>query len=293
VSNYIIDGKGQTMTACICSHNIDLSSGCPTGTPDGKTFERKNNNRCDYCYALRYNYTEYKPKQINWTSLEKEIVEQGVKVLRTGKSGDPGYKDDRENLYNLLEICKKHNTRAILITKLLEPGDMKLAQLLIDTNSSLHFSLGDDTLEKGAVLLGFNNKTRLLYAKQYHALGVNVQLRVVTDPTRDLKEIDQMAIDSGIKVLLTPMRYYSKAQAEADNSDWEDLKSTNRYKHTKGSLHPNVDLFKSIWKDTKKVAYCGIGIDSQGNEKTGCNFCNIHADKNPVEFVYGFNGGLG
>lgn len=263
------------MQSCICVHNFDITTGCAAGfNPSTQAFERNSPYRCTYCYALRYNYMSYKPKVINWLTLEKELIALNVKILRTGKATDPGYIQDRENLKLLLRLAKKLNFKVIVITKLLEAGDDELAQLIIDSNSTLHISLGDDAKELGPVALGFDNKQRLLVGSYYHNLGVNTCYRVITDPTRELSDIDKQAVASNVPILLTPIRYYDKKAAESYNEDWEDLKTTNRYKHVHGSLHVNVDKFLDIWKD-EKIRHCGIAVDSFGKELEGCSGCQL------------------
>ena len=127
----LVDGKGQHYEFCICKHNIDLSTGCPSGNNNGK-FERNSSNRCDYCYGRLNNYFKFKPKNFNYNLIERDIEKRKAKIIRIGKFADPGFKKVRSQLKNILELCLKKNIRAIAITKLLE-FDQEISELFKKT----------------------------------------------------------------------------------------------------------------------------------------------------------------
>ena len=166
---------------CLCEHNIDLSSGCPSNTPPGKKRNSTEYN-CTYCYARRTNYNNPRAYSIDEKKLEKQIEEYGIKIIRIGKTVECGYKGSRKGLINILEICEKHNVQAIMPTKFLE-YNKEIARLFKETNSALFYSIGNDKFEKGACLHGFNNKYRLEQAKRYLKEDINVGLKIVTDLT--------------------------------------------------------------------------------------------------------------
>ena len=154
------------------------------------------------------------------------------------------------------------------MTKLL-PYDKDIA-LTLTTNKDgvLHYSLGSDDLELGAVTQGMTNKRRIEEAQKYYDFGVNVYLRLVADVVQPMtgkhKEIEQV----GIPLLITPLRYSSKELFVLNTKlEWNEAKEQG-YKFDRGTLRPQ--LIHPTWGNKNTHAYCGIVGDS-----LGCNACGL------------------
>jgi hypothetical protein len=100
--------------------------------------------------------------------------------LRLGKLYECGAKETREQLYQVLELCKTYSFRPILTSKLLE-FDYRVADLTIAAKGIIHLSLGWDEYETGAVNRGSTNRWRLAQALKYKRYGCPVQVRIVAD----------------------------------------------------------------------------------------------------------------
>ncbi len=165
----IVGGKGQVHPICICNDNIDIQSGrCAiTHGPNGEYVKE---NACTYCYAkYTFKSTNYSIKPAITTSkLQKEIQRRNnektkendksknVKTIRLGKMTDIWDPLDpvktKETLLSVINACNALDKPVMMMTKLL-PYDEDIANALLVQNSSLHYSLGDDSLEKGGVVL--------------------------------------------------------------------------------------------------------------------------------------------
>lgn len=234
----IVGGKGDLVAGCVCKHNIDLSTGCPSGNTNG-VFTRNSKGICEYCYGKRINYHKFKPKIIDLNLLTKDIEEKKVKILRIGKFADPGYEELRPQILDVLNLCAKQGVRAIVITKLLE-YDRKVAELLKTSNSVLHFSLGYDELEQGAYSLGKFNNYRIKEAKKYFHYGVKTYFRLVKDVTQKADRVSFKAFQSKIPIILTPLRFSINALAEkVTGMTILELKK-NRFIRISGYLNPNI-----------------------------------------------------
>jgi hypothetical protein len=281
-------GKGQHHAGCICVDNIDLQSGaCAVVHADGT------NNKadgCEYCYAkylfskTKYSIkppitAEYLSKELvrrNKEKLKEEDKSKSVKSIRFGKMTDiwdPSKPE--ESLATLMSgilACNETNLPCIFITKLL-PFRKDIADaLLANKDAVLHYSLGDDLLERGAVKLGMNNKNRIKEAKQYHDYGVNTYLRVCVDIVRPMTDNIKDLTNNNIPLLITPLRYSSKELFERSTGlNWEEAKVSKDYTYDRGALRPQI--IHPDWKPDKN-AFCGVV-----GERLGCNSCGLWRGK--------------
>lgn len=279
-------GKGQHHNGCICVDNIDLQTGrcAVTHDKDGKFVKE---NACSYCYA-KYLYkdkydikesitTEYLSKEIKRREAEKTKLKDSsktVKSIRLGKMfdlWDPlNVEESRKTLLSVINSANELDLPLILITKLL-PFDRHIADALLKSRDSvLHYSLGSDKLELGAVALGMNNKNRIKEAKKYIKAGINVYLRVVADVVQpmpdEIKDVEKLKIP----LLITPLRYNNIELFEKNTGlNWEEAKQSTSYKFEHGALRPEV--IHESWGDKDKHAYCGVV-----GAKLGCNACGLY-----------------
>lgn len=191
-----------------------------------------------------------------------------IKVIRIGKSSEPGAKQHRQQLKEVLILNNKHQIKSILITKLLE-YDPHIAKLLKVHDSTLHYSLGNPTQETGAVkFYGATNSWRVNQAKQYLAEGVNVWVRPTEDPALAMPEylINCLNTFPKERVLLTPLRYRKKVLFPGD---WDAVKqkSSRYYYDTQEKAIVAAQVHKD-WADYHNI--CG-----KINDKLYCNACGL------------------
>lgn len=261
-------GKAQHQSNCICVYNIDISSGgCPIAI-DPKTGEFDRSRECSYCYAAYVHRNYIKEKEVNekeWIKFKNSMT---LNVMRIGKNLEPGHKDHRETLYEVLRLNNKYELRSILITKLLE-FDKRIVELVKDQRSTIHYSMGKESMETGAVLNGSTNDWRLETAKKYADAGVNTYLRIVEDIAVPMREETKGWCRAGLPVLITPLRYNSKRalQQYRPDADWDELKSSTSYEYAKGYLkpiiwHSDYEPYKERCGDVAGKEYCnncGLG----------------------------------
>ncbi|MBT7930133.1 hypothetical protein HN682_09495 [Candidatus Peregrinibacteria bacterium] len=260
----IIPGKGQAHQACICNHNIDITTGgCPVALNKDAAYE--SSKRCQYCYAMYVHKKGFvKNKTIDPREWDKAKLE--LPVIRIGKMVEPGGRESRELLVNSLELNNKHNLKTILVTKILD-WDPEVSKLLKVHNSTLHISMGYDNLEEGAANRGFDNEARLKVARRYHKAGNNVYLRIVVDITSSIPKNIKAWEKYGIPFLITPLRFFKKdlIQLVLPEESWESLIESKRYKY-KNALIP-IKMHSDWSKHKERCGYIG--------SKFHCNNCGL------------------
>ena len=269
-----VEGKNKHQTNCICIHNIDLTSGgCPIGLDSNGNF--KKDEACTYCYA-RYLHKDFvKEKEVDekeWIKLSQNLK---VNVVRIGKNLEPGHIAHRDTLLKVLELNNKYKFKSILITKLLEFDD-KVADLLKVLESTVHFSMGRESMESGAVARGSTNPWRLETAKKYFDYGVNTYLRVVEDITIGMRTEVKQWEASSIPLLITPLRYPSKETLKQYRplDDWDILKTSPSFEYKDGFLKPII--WHSDYKPHKER--CGVVKNIQH-----CNNCGLRSIRHEQE----------
>lgn len=282
----IVEGKGKYYDICIIDFNIDIETGICSIAVDQTTGEGDRSNCCHYCYAsylFKKDPRAYKVKTIR-ESVFKKVKDTfpEFSVLRIGKNYECGSILARNELYEVLELCVKYNVRPIVTSKLLE-YDPRLARLVVESNGTVHISLGNDELEPGAVKQGANNKSRYTVATLYKTYGVNTWVRVVEDITRPMPEFIKRIYQENFQVLITPLSYKDKATVleKLPDTTWDEEIKSGRYEFTSGGLHPKKvhDDWKPYIKNscglingTMKCNNCGLGkvyySDEVGFSKT-------------------------
>ncbi len=281
----IVGGKGQQHTGCICTDNIDLQSGRCAVT-HGANGEFVKENACSYCYAkyiFKDNY-QIKPsittddllkdiKRREKQKLKDDDSSKTVKHIRLGKMVDiwdnKNPDQSKETLMSVLHACNELMLPVMAMTKLL-PFDEDIALLLLlNKDSVLHYSLGDDTLERGAVLQGFTNEKRIEEAIKYKNAGCNIYLRLVADVVQPMTAEHQRIEQIGIPLLVTPLRYSTKELFALNTKlEWDEA-AKHGYKYDRGSQRPQT--IHTSWGDKYKHAYCGVVGD-----ELGCNACGLY-----------------
>lgn len=284
----IQSGKGQHHAGCICTDNIDLQEGiCAVGRADGY------NNKedvCSYCYAkYLFSDTKYSIKppitverfstEINRRNREKVKEKDSSKEVRHVRFGkmkdvwDPTSVDESyATLMSALKACNELDKPVMVMTKLLPFYEEIAVELITNNDSVIHYSLGDDALEKGAVKLGMSNINRVETAKKYWDYGVNTYLRICADVVQPIKDDIKNYMKYDIPLLITPLRYSSRELFESNTGlKWEEA-SNNGYKFDKGALRPQV--IHPSWGDKNDHAYCGVVGDS-----LGCNGCGLYGGR--------------
>ena len=284
----IRSGKGQHHKGCIIYDNIDVQYGCcATGVQKDGSIDR--NNFCSYCYAsylFQNNYGIKAPitsetfvKEIERREKEKtkeSNTPKKITNIRLGKSyeiWDPqNPKESKETLISVLKACNENKLPFILITKLM-PFDMDISNQVLKLNSTIHYSLGKNSLETGAVRLGMPEERRVEEAEKYFSQGCNIYLRVAYDVVeKPPKNIKDLRNKTKIPLLITPLRYHGKKLFEDEHPDltWEEAKIGN-YAWDRGGLRPQK--IHPEWRP-KTTAFCGVVAD-----KLGCNSCGLFNGK--------------
>jgi len=271
----IVPGKGQHYALCVLDYNMDIESNVCAVTLD-ENGQADRDKACSYCYAA-YLYKKdpnaYRVKTIKESEFKKISEKYGHAangdglILRLGKNVECGHKKTRAQLYQVLEYCVKYNLRPVVTSKLLE-FDKRVADLVIASRGVVHISLGDDTLETGAVRQGATNRWRLAQAIRYKRYGAPVQVRIVSDVTLAMNEFHERVFEhmGSRGILLTPLHYTNKSDFAHYHQDitWDEAKKTGLFSYTHGDLRPN-----KIHKDWAKVKErCGTVAG-----KEYCNNC--------------------
>lgn len=200
-----------------------------------------------------------------FSSLKKRIPE--FSTLRIGKNFECGSKHSRPELLQVLQYCIKYEVRPILVSKTLE-FDPEVAELVRKGNGTIHISLGNDSMERGAVEQGFTNEQRYTNAKLYRDAGVVCYVRIVEDITLPMPEFIKRINSEQFPILLTPLYYKDNATYERkrEGLSWKEAKSSGIYKFENGALHPVI--MHDDWKNVRER--CGI---IRG--KMACNNCSL------------------
>jgi len=186
-----VDGKQTFYPECILDLNLDFAGWCVAGIDkEGKLAPW---NSCSYCYAA-YKHSGYpnifSADRKNLASQIKEAraqrAEEGLftRFLRLGKRTEVGADIFRSQLVETLGACFDEHIPAVFPTKHLSFNE-EIAEMLKKTNSTLLYSIGHDTLEKGAVIRGCTNEWRFEQAKKYLEKGVRVAPYVLVDPAEE------------------------------------------------------------------------------------------------------------
>lgn len=283
----IVGGKGQHHKGCICTDNIDVQSGRCAVTHNAKgNFDK--GNACSYCYArylFKDNYSIKPP--ISTEDLQKRIQRREkqkikddekpkkVKHIRLGKIVEIWDTlnpiESKATLLSVMQAANALKKPIMMMTKLMS-YDKDIATELQVLDSALHYSLGNDEFELGAVAQGMTNKERIKQAKKYHKTGCNVYLRLVVDVVQPMTKEHKKLENTGIPLLITPLRYSTKKLFESNvGLDWDEAEA-HGYKYNRGSLQPQ-QLHES-WGDKTDHAYCGV----VGNS-LGCNSCGLYTGR--------------
>jgi hypothetical protein len=161
----------------------------------------------------------------------------------------------------------KYNIRPIITSKILE-FDSRVADLVQQASGVIHISLGNDEMERGAVIQGFSNEVRYENAKLYSNYGVTCGVRVVEDITIAMPEFIKKVHSDAFHILLTPLYYKDKETFNSKRKDisWDEAKSNGTMKFEKGALHPVI--VHPDWKTVRER--CGTI-----NGKMYCNNCSL------------------
>ena len=256
----VLTGKGQKYVKCLCENNVDLTSfGCVSGiNPQTGIWDKS--QECKYCYAFYTRTKSFKFKNsINWNSWKKARIRS--KILRIGKMSEPGRSEDRPTLLKVLNACQEIGFRPILITKLLT-FDIEISSLIRQLNGTIHFSLGEDSLEPGIVdYYGMTTEKRIEEAEKYLDDGCNIQLRLVCDVTSNRKFPITAIPDN--HWIITPIRFLTKKQAISfpPYKCWENLLESKQYEYKKHALRPTYihdcfDRFSKFCGTVGKKEHC-------------------------------------
>jgi hypothetical protein len=221
-------GKQDYVPSCLIDINVDLfRKSCSSFLVDGfyDPFAA-----CKYCYAkgeksdmpLKRIIRADKQnlvQQIEAARKEREAKEKQTRFIRFGKVSEAGSDLTREQLVAVLEASIEAEVSPIFPTKFLK-YDKNIAELLRRANTSLIFSIGNDSLERGAVANGCTNEFRFRQAVKCHENGVRVGLYVLIEATnydnpffkKNLQKALRIHEKHGIPIQLLPGRWLSKKQ---------------------------------------------------------------------------------
>jgi len=259
-------GKGQVHKRCICKHNIDITTGgCPIALDEGGNYKKE--NECDYCYAKYVHRNFVKNKQVNDKIWYKNKDRLETPIIRIGKMSEPGGRESRSVLVKVLELNNEIGTKTILVTRLLD-WDEEVSRLLSVKNSVVHFSMGIESLEIGAIARGATNEFRIKQACRYKAAGNKVYLRIVHDVTGPIPDFIKEWEVHQIPFLVTPIRFFKKDLVSTfiPGETWESLKDKGRYTYSGGALSP-VSMHPEWEKYNERCGHVG--------EKFYCNNCGL------------------
>ncbi len=233
-----VEGKQDYYPGCLLDINLDFAKWCISGiSPDGKIAGW---NSCDYCYASHTHagypgafYVDKKElkAQIKDARMERGREGKPTRYLRLGKRTECGAKMFRESLVNTLEVCADEGIKCIFPTKFLE-FDRDVAELLKRTDSTLLVSLGNDELERGAVLHGRTQEARIEDSLKYLEAGARAIPYVLVDATlenggryfeKNFKEV----LGKFPQMQIIPIRLRHTERAVKILGGWHNLIQTN------------------------------------------------------------------
>jgi hypothetical protein len=302
--------SGEVEDVCRCKWNADFAKACiaqvhgayieevirnggkyDAGSMPKKRREHGINHRCQYCYSYT-NWGQVTPRTVG-DKTEKEFQDKKPAIVRIGKNVECGHDFYVPTLLQFLELCKKYDAQIIFPTKMLRFQE-EVAESLRQVGGVVHYSIGADCLERGAVSQGYNNSWRLQQARKYREAGVNLDLTVVCDVTQSLAGnvkagfFVQRALDIAqterLVARIIPIRIKSNKLA---------IKVTG---HSRGELlsqHPNLptwdNLSQGMWErrpnnelrplvlhpDFRGLYESGIGICGEIGDYEYCDDCHI------------------
>lgn len=241
-----IDENGKGGFAC--SWSIDLEIGC--------------RNACKGCYGSKTSYmsTNYfeniKSKEYNEDKFRascKLAYKKGVRNVRYSKHSDSSSSHLLQDFKSVLKITGEEGIRLVVVSKSIEYDD-EVAELLKSGNHTLHISLGMITNAP-------SDMERVFVYRNYLAAGVAAKLRIVDDVTKPCKwGINDEHIGN---VIITPMRYTSKAIAEEYDADLSKYTWEGGYYYAKLPVHPSWDRFKNWCGDIQNCCCCLVSEEEK------------------------------
>ncbi len=319
--------NGEIQDICKCKWNADFARACIAqvhgayleevirnqGRYDqGSLLKRKEHgidHRCDYCYSYT-NWGQVTPREVDLKTIA-DFAEKKPEIVRIGKNVECGHPFYIPTLIDFLEVCKVFNTQVIFPTKMLPygqegadylakirfediPSGRDLARILKKVGGVIHYSIGADSLESGAVSQGFSNEWRIEQARRYNRAGLNVDLTIVCDVTQSLLAnekagfaVKQALIASKqycLPARFIPLRIGSKALA---------VKVTSHPMKELREMHPSLPGFEingsGLWikrknndiyparmhSDFQELYDGGVGICGAVGEEENCDDCNL------------------
>ena len=266
--------KSQFHEHCQLDISAELTDWCPAAITPERELARW--NRCAYCYVSGNNSRSFPAiKQVDHKALQDQLekisalrrFEKGApRVLRIGAKTDPGSPAVRKQLLELLEFCARQSLTPVVTTKFLE-FDPDVAQLLKRTDGVLMPSLGNDSLEVGAVLNGRTQMTRISDGLFYEAAGATVVPFVLTDPTlRDggpwFKDTIILARLHFSNIQLLPIRLQNRSHAEAIFGGWDISPADPKRRYEADARHRRIPLaydkklMKTVALNTGNIRMC-------------------------------------
>lgn len=302
--------NGEIQEICKCKWNADFSKACiaqvhgayleevirnngryDKGSMPAKRKKHGIDKRCDYCYAYT-NWGQVTPRIVDKTT-EQEFSDKKPEIVRIGKNVECGHPFYIPTLINFLKLCEKYQTQIIFPTKML-PFEKEVSNYLIKASGALHYSIGADRFEEGAVTQGFTNQWRIEQAKKYHDAGMNTDLTIVCDLTSSLEDNAKVgfsvmdALEAsrryGIPARFIPIRIGSnKLAKEITGHTMKELRNTQPslpgYELEKSGLwmkRGNNDIYPTrLHPDFQGLYDSGIGICGAIGEEENCDDCNL------------------
>jgi hypothetical protein len=227
-------GKQDYHGNCVFDLNLDFARWCAAGiTPEGFLAPW---NDCEYCYSAHTHAGYPFVDEVDKNDLVEQIerareVRAGLgkptRYMRFGKRVEVGARMFREQLIASLEACAESGISCIMPTKFLE-FDKDVAGLLRRTDSTLLVSLGNDELEKGAVLNGRTQDARIADGLRYQGSGVRVVAYPLVDATMEdggefFRGSYLKALETFQRVQVLPLRLRHADKAREIMGAWHGL----------------------------------------------------------------------
>jgi hypothetical protein len=225
-----VNGKGGPA----CSYNVDLAKGCSNG--------------CVGCYAAytsmlghKFHVEKAEIRTLNEKKFRnscKSAYAKGVRFVRCGKHTDCCTSDLLENFKSILKISGEEGIKLVVVSKSLV-YDKEIADLMKKHGHILHMSIGMNSKAQ-------SDNDRFEVYKSYKKAKVISKMRIIDDVTKKCMWWVINTADSK-DVIVTPMRYRSKADAETYKAD------LSKYEYKNGYYRP---LFlEASW--SKFTNFCG------------------------------------